>query len=133
MLRMNHRALWLVALACASPVAGQTVHARPHPLPTPTVIAAARSGAIALDGRLDEPAWRDAVPATQFTQVIPNEGEAATQRTEIRVLFDDRFVYFGARLFDALGAAGVTARQVRRDDVKDGETDYLMIILDTFH
>ncbi|HVF39620.1 MAG TPA: DUF5916 domain-containing protein [Gemmatimonadaceae bacterium] len=108
-------------------------HAQPHALPTQLIIASPRTGPIALDGRLSEVAWQRAEAGTQFTQTVPDEGKPASERTEIRVLFDDAFVYFGARMYDSLGARGVTARQVRRDDVKDGETDYLMIILDTFH
>jgi hypothetical protein len=127
---VNH--LWLLLLVGA-PALAQVPRARPHAIPTQTIFAAERAGDVTLDGRLDEAAWSVALPATQFTQVIPDEGKPATQRTEVRVLFDNTFIYFGARLFDSLGSAGVTARHVRRDDVKDGETDYLMIILDTFH
>lgn len=43
---------------------------------------------IALDGRLDETAWRRAVPATDFIQQDPNYGGTPTERTEVRILFD---------------------------------------------
>jgi len=46
-------------------------------------------------------------PATNFRQQDPHEGEPASQRTEIRLLFDDEALYIGARMFDSLGAAGV--------------------------
>ena len=124
---------------CVSLVAGLTAalsaqeRAKPHPLPTQVLIASARTGTVTLDGQLDEGAWLSAAKGAKFTQTVPDEGKPATERTEVGVLFDDAFVYFGARMYDALGVRGVTARQVRRDDVKDGETDYLMIILDTFH
>ena len=108
-------------------------HAKAHPLATPLVIAARRESAIVIDGRLDEEAWTRAIPATVFTHTQPDEGRPATQRTEIRIVFDADAVYFGARMYDSLGARGVTARQVRRDDVNDGETDYLLIVFDTFH
>jgi hypothetical protein len=108
-------------------------HGKPHAIPTQVLAASQRTGPVALDGRLDDAAWQNAAKGTQFTQSLPDEGKPATERTELRVLFDDAFVYFGARMYDSLGSRGVTARHVRRDDVKDGETDYLMIILDTFH
>ena len=41
-------------------------------------------GEIQLDGRLDEDMWGTAPAMTEFTQREPNEGEAATQRTEVR-------------------------------------------------
>ena len=41
---------------------------------------------ITLDGALDEAAWRDAPVATGFLQSEPNEGEPASEQTEVRVL-----------------------------------------------
>jgi hypothetical protein len=41
---------------------------------------------INIDGRLDEAAWSQAEPATDFRQQEPNEGEAASEKTEVRVL-----------------------------------------------
>ena len=42
-----------------------------------------------LDGRLDEPFWERARAATGFEQRQPDPGSAATERTEVRILFDD--------------------------------------------
>ena len=42
---------------------GRTTH-RSHDRPTPSVVAVARATLIQLDGRLDEPAWQSAEPAT---------------------------------------------------------------------
>src|SRR5437868_5027111 len=50
---------------------------------------------IKIDGILDEPAWSQAEPATDFREQQPNEGAAASERTEVRVLFDDKNIYFG--------------------------------------
>ena len=97
----------------------------------PAVVAVRRSGPIRLDGRLDEPARRAASPATGFTQQQPNEGKPATQRTEVRFLYDDDALYIGARMWDTKAASGVTARLARRDD--DPQSDELQISLDPFH
>ena len=86
---------------------------------------------IQLDGRLDEDAWRSALPATDFRQNQPREGEPATQRTEVRFLFDEAAIYVGARMFDDSGAAGVRTRLVRRDGQIDD--DYVQVIFDTYH
>ena len=64
-----------------------------------------------------------------FTQVDPQEGRPASQRTEVRVLYDDMYLYVGARLFDA---APVTARLGRRD-MDLGDSDWFGVMLDSYH
>jgi len=54
-----------------------------------------------IDGVLDEPAWALVQPATDFLQQQPTEGAPASERTEVRVLFNDRNIYFGIRAFDS--------------------------------
>ncbi|MDQ3696712.1 MAG: carbohydrate binding family 9 domain-containing protein [Gemmatimonadota bacterium] len=102
-----------------------------HSVPAPVARATQRAGPINLDGRLDEEAWRAAEPITAFTQIDPNEGEAATQRTEVRIVYDDAALWVGARMYDTLGAAGVRTRLVRRD--QDTDSDWFEVILDTYH
>jgi len=97
----------------------------------PRAVAAARTGPIALDGALGDAAWSAAVPATGFRQFRPAEGLPATQRTELRFLYDDEALYIGARMHDSLGAAGVRTRLARRDQITEG--DYLQLVFDTFH
>ena len=46
-------------------------------------------GGLNVDGKLDEPAWQQAIPHTSFTQRDPNEGQRATEETEVRVMYDD--------------------------------------------
>src|SRR5690554_3019676 len=55
---------------------------------------------IVLDGHLSEPAWQSAPATTGFTQRDPIEGAPPSQRSEIRVLYDDHAIYVGARLYD---------------------------------
>jgi uncharacterized protein DUF5916/cellulose/xylan binding protein with CBM9 domain len=87
--------------------------------------------AIKIDGRLDELAWSSAQPATDFLQQQPNEGAPASERTEVRVLFDDRNIYFGIRAFDS-DAAHINARELVRDaDFSNDDT--VAIVLDTYH
>ena len=117
-----------LAVALLAPVAA---HAQSHPAAPPRAVAAPRTGPIALDGKLDEPDWRAAVPATDLLQSQPNEGQPATQRTEVRFLYDDDALYIGARMYDTQGAAGVRTRLARRDNMPNA--DYVEIIFDTFH
>ena len=54
---------------------------------------------IKIDGRLDEPAWSEAEPATDFRQESPTEGAPASAKTEVRVLYDSKNLYIGIRVF----------------------------------
>ena len=64
------------------------------------------TGPIELDGKVNEPAW-EAIPPLPLTLFTPTFGAPLTERTEIRVGYDDRFVYVGGRMFDS------EARKVR--------------------
>ena len=75
----------------------------------PVATATSASGGITIDGKLDEAAWGKATLISDFHQQQPNEGAAPTQRTEVRVLYDERAIYIGARMYDSLGAAGIRA------------------------
>ena len=68
------------------------------------VMAAARlepGEDINLDGRLDEPAWERAEPASDFIQIDPNNGTPATEPTEVYILFDDNNMYMGVVAYDS--------------------------------
>jgi hypothetical protein len=56
---------------------------------------------IRLDGRLDEGVWMRAVPATNFRQRDPDNGEPATEQTEVRFVYDNDKLYMGVTLFDS--------------------------------
>ncbi|UCF20893.1 MAG: carbohydrate binding family 9 domain-containing protein [Gemmatimonadota bacterium] len=99
--------------------------------PPPEIRAAQREGPIRIDGRLDEPDWQAAEPASDLIQLRPDEGSTATQVTQVRFLFDDDALYIGARMYDELGASGVRTRMARRDG--DTDSDELTITFDTFH
>ena len=89
------------------------------------------SDTIKIDGLLDESAWSLTTPATDFRQERPIEGAPASERTEVRVLFDDRNLYVGIRAFDS-DAARVNARELVRDATFSND-DKVEILLDTYH
>lgn len=97
----------------------------------PIAIATARSGPVTVDGRLDETAWALATPVGGFTQQKPNEGAPATEKTEVRFLYDEDAVYIGARMYDSHGARGVTTMLVRRD--QPPQSDVLRVDFDPYH
>jgi hypothetical protein len=66
-----------------------------------TVMAARAPAEISLDGILSEPGWAAATPVSRFTHREPDEGAPATERTEVRILYDNDALYVGGRLFNA--------------------------------
>jgi len=86
---------------------------------------------ITLDGILDEPVWAQVEPATDFVQREPFEGEPATERTEIRVLYDREAIYFGASAFDS--EPGKLIINNLTQDYPMSDDDGLSFYLDTFN
>jgi hypothetical protein len=53
-----------------------------------------------LDGSLDEPMWRQAAIIEDLHQYDPNDHVPPTERTVVYLLYDDDFLYVGARMYD---------------------------------
>ncbi|MEO7856429.1 MAG: carbohydrate binding family 9 domain-containing protein, partial [Gemmatimonadaceae bacterium] len=87
--------------------------------------------AVVVDGRLDEPEWQAAQVAGNFVQSEPRSGEAATEATEVRVLYDAERLYIGAYLHDR-APADIVVNDIRKDFNPDQQDDF-EVILDTFH
>src|SRR5688500_14515210 len=112
-------------------VAALAVTQTPAPDTTAPVALAARArGEMRVDGRLDEAAWAGATPITAFTQRDPEAGAPATERTEVRIVYDAEAVYVGARLFDSSGRP--SSRLGRRDSELDG-SDWFFVTFDSYH
>src|SRR5206468_12398797 len=73
-----------------------------------------------IDGRLNEDIWKSADTASGFRQIEPNEGAAATEPTELRVLYDNANLYVGPRLYDSEPGKFV-ARLSGRDEGAEGD------------
>ena len=69
--------------------------------------------------------------ATEFLQQQPTEGAPASERTEARVIFDDKNIYFGIRAFDS-DAKHINARELV-SDADFSNDDAVAILLDTYH
>lgn len=83
-----------------------------------------------IDGVLDDPVWQTAQPASDFIQRDPEEGKPASERSEIRVLYDDEALYFGCMFYDR-EADKIVARLTRRDN--EIEADEASIRIDSYH
>ncbi|HEX6040677.1 DUF5916 domain-containing protein, partial [Longimicrobium sp.] len=101
-------------------------------LESPRVVSAARTrDAIRLDGRFDEAAWAAAQVATDFVQRGPDVGQVSSERTEVRVLYDDGAVYVAARMFDSQPGR-IQAPLARRDEgVQNSE--WFNVVFDSYH
>jgi len=85
-----------------------------------------------LDGDvLNDAAWSDAVPVSGFLQSTPNEGEPATERTEVRVIFTEDTVYFGVVCYDR-DPSSIIMSDSRRDSSMN-DADSFQMVLDTFN
>ena len=73
----------------------------PEKMPRPETRAIRATTKIDVDGRVDEPAWRAATPITEFIQAQPNTGAPATERTEVRLVYDDARLYISAVCYDS--------------------------------
>ncbi|UCG87600.1 MAG: carbohydrate binding family 9 domain-containing protein [Gemmatimonadota bacterium] len=69
--------------------------------PRPATEAVYATSAVRVDGRLDEAAWRAAQSVSGFTQSQPDAGYPATERTEVRILYDADRLYVGALCYDS--------------------------------
>lgn len=60
------------------------------------------SESVSIDGKMDEPAWKNAPVASQFIMLEPDNGapESNDRKTEVKILYDDNAIYIGAVLYD---------------------------------
>jgi hypothetical protein len=86
------------------------------------------NGSIRVDGRLDDEAWRQATPITDFIQKEPVEGDPPTDSMEVRIVYDDDVLYVGARMMSRDGR--IQAPLGRRDSTDQAE--HILVSFDTF-
>ena len=84
-----------------------------------------------LDGTLDDPLWQSAIPVTDFRQREPYEGEPPTEKTEVRILYTHRAVFFGIHCYDSQPSR-IIATELRRD-VSQELDDHFEILIDSSH
>ncbi|MCC7418225.1 MAG: carbohydrate binding family 9 domain-containing protein [Acidobacteria bacterium] len=132
---MKHPLLSLVFLVVLAPAAhGQEAASVPGAPPSRRTLAALRLAPgerIALDGILDEAAWRRAVPATDFIQQDPDNGQPATEQTEVFVVFDEDALYMGVVCHDSEPDKWL-GYQRRRDEFLQAD-DRFMWNIDTYN
>jgi hypothetical protein len=149
--RVSAKALCLAGVLLAGPGALGAQHvsgpvaeaeplrdpARPALVPDPPRGASALARAVRIDvrpridGVLDEPFWATIEPITDFVQRDPVDGGVPSERTEVRIAYDEDNLYFGMTLHDSDPRA-IRASVLQRGG-KIGLDDHVVIALDTFN
>ena len=129
--------LFLVAAAVLppsgdpAPVQGQPYDGRKHQL---EVRPPRFEGALTVDGRLDEPQWREAAVLTGFSQFSPVDGEPAQDSTHVLVWYSSTAIHFGVQAYESHRGAGggpaVNATLADRDRIESN--DHVQLLLGTF-
>ena len=96
----------------------------------PEVSAKRSKEPIKIDGELDEKDWQLVKPITEFVQRLPQDGAKPSEKSEMRILYDDNYLYFGFTFFDS------EPEKVRATILNRGgwihRDDKLEIALDTY-
>ena len=130
-LRQGIRFLPLLAALSAFPLAAAAQDApRSDTLARPVMQVLRITEPVVIDGRLNDAVWARATPADNFVQRTPIDGVPATERTEARILIDDRNIYVGIRLYDSRPA--LIGKQLARRDAGDTFTDWIFVGFDTY-
>ncbi len=82
-----------------------------------------------IDGKLNDACWQNGLWAGDFTQQNPNQGKAPSQKTEVKILYDNNNLYVGFRCYDK-GPGKIMPILGRRDDLVG---DIAGIALDSYH
>ena len=118
--------LWMCMLFVPIDVDAQTERELPR------MSAHRISEEIKIDGVLDEPIWQNVEPIRQLYQIQPDQGDPATEQSEIRILYDDKKLYFGFVFFDS-EMDKIVANDMRRDSSGLRSNDYGFLLLDTYN
>jgi Domain of unknown function (DUF5916)/Carbohydrate family 9 binding domain-like len=97
-----------------------------------TVRASRLTAPLQLDGKLDEPFYRDIKPISDFVQMEPAVGQPATEKTEVWVLYDDANLYVIAKNWESDPSKRVTS-DLRRDANNLFFNDHFGFNIDPFH
>lgn len=85
---------------------------------------------ITLDGLLNETVWQNASIATGFIQNRPSDGIAASQRTEAKILYTDKYIFVAFRAYDT-APDSIIAPLFRRDG--NEVSDWVYVKFDSYN
>ena len=114
--------IFLAALLCIFPplsAANSNFSVKAIKTATPPVI----------DGKLAEKIWEEAPQLSDYTQFEPHKGDPASVKTVVRILYDEKYIYFGFTCYDPEPDKIVLG--TRRDGLMMG-VDSACVTMDTF-
>ncbi len=95
------------------------------------ILQVKRTGDIPIiDGLLNDKAWQIATVASNFVQVDPYNGAPASQKSEIKFIYDNEAIYIGAMLYDT-APDSIMSELSKRDEL--GVSDNFGIHIDPFN
>ena len=97
---------------------------------TQRIVISRVAGPVTLDGRSDEAAWSGATPFCMIMQ-SPTFGEAASERSQALIAYDDNFVYVAGRMYDREPA--LIQAPTKKRDAMIATTDWFGVFFDTFN
>ncbi|MEO7049762.1 MAG: DUF5916 domain-containing protein [Ferruginibacter sp.] len=126
---MTNKIVWALFMSIA--ICFQS-YAQSPPLVIKNLKAQRLTGTIKIDGKLDDPAWKDAPLATHFIENRPAAGkaEAYTSRTEVFILYDNTSIYIGGHCYEQTPDS-ISRELAGRDQI--GANDFVGVIFDTYH
>ena len=83
-----------------------------------------------LDGRADDAAWASAQVIDEFLEYEPNEGKVSRFKTEVRITYDDRYLYVLGRMHDPAPDSIVSL--LSRRDVRTS-SEQLKLVIDSYN
>ena len=86
-----------------------------------------------IDGILDETTWNNSVVISDFLQLVPVEFDKPSEKTEVRILYDDNAIYISFLNFDS-NPKKIRAPLTRRDAYMDGfntVADFIGVAVDS--
>ena len=87
---------------------------------------------IKIDGRINENEWKNADVAKNFFMITPVDGKKAQQESEVRILYDEKYIYFGIVFFNNSTQGDYAVESLRRD-FSFNKNDNLLIAIDPFN
>ncbi|HKK25452.1 MAG TPA: DUF5916 domain-containing protein, partial [Gracilimonas sp.] len=129
-MRSIYLTVWVILLAAFSSAAFGQIQ---PPVPAPTdfeVTAVFAENPPYIDGDLSDEVWKDIPPITNLTQVWPNDGAEATEKTEVRIAYDRDHLYFAFRFYDK-NPELIRAKNLERGG-RNNRDDHAYIGIDTY-
>ena len=139
-LTFNNRSMWpaktlsyvaALLIVCLSAASSPAIQANTGAATDKRTTVTRAKSRITVDGLLSEADWLDAAPVGDILQRDPHPGEQATEKTELKLLFDDENLYIGVACYDSVPNR-IIGTQMERDADLSAD-DRIEVLIDSFH